>query len=170
MALRSAAAALGLLAILAAPAHAHVVLDRGEVPANSYVRLAFWVGHGCQGAATTGIRITVPPELRAARPMPHPGWTLGVSPAPVADHAGHAGHHAAPVPGEIAWTGGRLDDAFFDEFVLLVRTPAEPGGVITFPVLQECEGGAVSRWMARPSAPGERVRDPAPAVRVVAKP
>ncbi|MFH5924652.1 YcnI family protein [Roseomonas xinghualingensis] len=167
MTFRFKAAALGLLALAAAsPAGAHVTADRSEMPADSYVRIALRVGHGCQGAATTGIRLTVPSELRSARPMPHPGWTLETGGA---EHAGHhAGHHGAPAPREIAWTGGRLEDSHFDEFVLFVRSPAEPGSVITIPVVQECEGGAVARWTERASEPGERVAHPAPLIRVVA--
>ncbi|WP_458093477.1 YcnI family protein [Roseomonas sp. WA12] len=169
-------AALGILAVLAAaPAGAHVVLDQTEAPANAYVRVALRVGHGCAGgAATTAIRLTVPPELRGARPMPHPGWTLSLPGAAADAHSGHGGHaaHGAPAapaaaPGEIAWTGGRLDDAMFDEFVLLIRTPAEAGTVIAFPVVQECEGGVVSRWTERP-AEGARAASPAPLLRVVA--
>lgn len=173
-------AALGLLALLGGPAAAHVTLDRAELPADSSLRVALRVTHGCGGAATTGLRVTIPPELRGARPMPHAGFSLAIG-GGAAGHAAHAGHtahgdHAAPAasaaPGEIAWTGGRLDDAFYDEFVLLVRTPAEPGAVLRFPVVQECEGGVVARWTEAPGAargaegkgPG-----PAPVARVVAR-
>ena len=186
-------AALGLLALLGGPAAAHVTLDRAELPADSSLRVALRVTHGCGGAATTGLRVTIPPELRGARPMPHAGFSLAIG-GGAAGHAAHAGHgaqaahagHAAPgdhaaasaapaavpAPREIAWTGGRLDDAFYDEFVLLVRTPAEPGAVLRFPVVQECEGGVVARWTEAPGAargaegkgPG-----PAPVARVVAR-
>jgi uncharacterized protein YcnI len=161
-------ATLALVALLAtSPAMAHVTADRAEMPANSYVRIAFRVGHGCDGAATTGIRLTVPQELRGASPMPHPGWTLSLGGGEASEHAGHAGHHGSPMPQEIAWTGGRLDSAYFEEFVLLVRSPAEAGGTLAFPVVQECEGGAVARWVERPPAGGGRVASPAPVVRVV---
>jgi len=173
-------AALGLLGLLAAgPAGAHVVLDAAEAPADGTVRVALRVGHGCDGAATTAIRLTVPPELRGARPMPRPGWALTLGPAPAAsghaDHGAHQGahqgaHHGAhhgAAPAEIAWTGGRLEDAFYDEFVLQIRTPATPGAVLVFPVVQECEGGAVSRWTERPAADGGRVARPAPVLRLV---
>lgn len=201
-------AAFGLLAALSAPAGAHVVLDRAEVPAGTYARIALRVGHGCGGAATTALRVTLPPELASARPMPHPGWTIVIGPDPAsgvaaapsgstapggntapgghAAHAGHGthaghsvaggqaaagghgGHAAAAGPREIAWTGGRLDDAHFDEFALLIRTPAEPGAVLALPVVQECEGGKVARWTERPSSSGERAKEPAPLLRVVA--
>ncbi|TPG51903.1 DUF1775 domain-containing protein [Roseomonas nepalensis] len=188
-------AALGLLAALAGPAAAHVTLDRAELPADSSLRVALRVTHGCGGAATTGLRVTVPPELRGARPMPHAGFALAIGGSPAgpaaagphaghgthgapagqagpAGHAGHAGHgdRAAPAAGEIAWTGGRLDDAFYDEFVLLIRTPAEPGALLRFPVVQECEGGVVARWTEDPvAARGAEGQGPAPVARVVAR-
>ena len=203
-------AALGL-ALLAAPAAAHVTLDASELPADGYVRVALRVGHGCQGAATTAIRVTLPPGLPMARPMPHAGWTLtpgggegqpGAAPrgsdppaqaaedaaahgagdgavqeaaaqAAHARHAAQAAHarHAAPAPAarEIAWTGGRLDDALYDEFVLFLRTPPTPGAILALPVVQECEGGRVARWTEAPPAPGARVANPAPFARLVAR-
>jgi len=179
-------AGLGLLALLTGPASAHVTLDRAELPADSSVRVALRVTHGCGGAATTGLRVRIPPELRGARPMPHAGWALAIGgvAAGHGDHAGHGNHTshaehgaaaapAAPTTGEIAWTGGRLDNAFYDEFVLLVRPPAEPGAVIRFPVVQECEGGAVARWTEAASPAGSRREGgepgPAPVARIVAR-
>jgi len=169
------AGATALALLLATPAGAHVVLDKGEAPAAAYVRLAFQVGHGCPGqAATTAIRVLIPEGVTVARPMPHPGWTLsrpGAAPQ-AAGHHGHAaasGHDHAPSPaGEIAWTGGRLEDGLYDEFVLQIRTP-ETQGALAFPVVQECEGGKVSRWIEPPAPDGARVANPAPVLRVVAR-
>jgi uncharacterized protein YcnI len=153
-------------ALIAGPAAAHVTLDRSEMPADSYLRVALRVSHGCQGAATTGIRVQVPPELRGVRPMPHAGWTLTTVPGP-APAAGS--HDAAPMPREISWQGGNLPDAHYDEFVLYIRTPAEPGATLYFPVVQDCEGGKVTRWIERPTQPGQRLTTPAYAVRIVPK-
>ena len=43
--------------LLALPAAAHVTLDQSTMPADSYLRLAIRVPPGCDGAATTGIRL-----------------------------------------------------------------------------------------------------------------
>jgi len=149
-----------------------VVLDKAEAPAGSTVRLAFLVGHGCPGhAATTAIRVQIPEGVTVARPMPHPGWALsrpGAAAEPAGHGAHHGAHHGAAPAGEIAWTGGRLEDGLYDEFVLQIRTPETPGA-LAFPVVQECEGGKVSRWVEPPAADGSRVANPAPVLRVMAR-
>ena len=158
------ALALGA-ALAAAPALAHVTLDQATLPADSTVRLAIRVPHGCAGAATTGIRLQVPPELRGARPMPLAGWTLTTVMQGGASVAGE--HGTVAVPHEIAWAGGHLPDDQYQEFILLLRTPADAGATLHFPVVQDCEGGKVSRWIERASTPEERPRSPAPSLRIV---
>lgn len=155
--------ATAVLAALAAagPAAAHVVLDASEAPADSFVRVALRVGHGCGGgAATTGVRLEVPPGLLGVRPAPKPGWTISFVP----DERGEG-----RPPREIVWRGGPLDDRFFDDFPLVFRTPDRPGETLFFPVVQECEGGAVSRWTERPEPGRSEPQRPAPPLRLVPK-
>ena len=173
---------LAVLAGLAAtPAAAHVTLDLAEAPADSYVRVAIRVPHGCSGAATTGLRLQVPPGLRGVKPAPKPGWTLDIAPgeaggAPAASAASAASaaaageHGEGPTIKEVAWRGGPLPDDRFDEFLLLFRTPAAPGETLWFPFVQECEGGAVARWIERPQPGQPRPARPAWALRLVPKP
>ena len=167
---------LAVLAGLAAvPAAAHVTLDLAEAPADSYVRVAIRVPHGCSGAATTAIRLQVPPGLRGVKPAPKPGWTLAIVPgeagaAPAAPGAAAGDHGEGPTVKEVAWRGGPLPDGQFDEFLLLFRTPAAPGETLWFPFVQECEGGAVARWIERPQPGQPRPARPAWALRLVPKP
>jgi len=159
-------AALGT-ALISVPALAHVTVDQSTLPADSYVRIAIRVPHGCEGAATIGIRLQVPPELRGAKAMPLAGWTLTSRVEGGVTVQGE--HGTAHVPRELSWQGGILPDDQYQEFAILIRTPAEPGATLYFPVVQDCEGGKVSRWIERPSAPGERLRYPAYSVRVTPK-
>ncbi len=72
---------------------------------------------------------------------------------------------------EIIWSGGRLLDAHYDEFVLQVTLPDTPGAVLVFPVVQECEQG-VHRWIELPEA-GKTpagLKEPAPQLRLLPKP
>jgi uncharacterized protein YcnI len=164
------AAARGLFlgaALLAAPASAHVTLDQAVMPADSYVRIALRVPHGCEGAATAGVRLQVPSDLRGVRAMPVAGWTLTSRMEGGVTVQGE--HGTIHVPREVSWHGGNLPDDQYQEFVMLVRTPAEPGATLYFPVVQECEGGKVTRWIERPSQPGETLRAPAYVVRIVPK-
>jgi uncharacterized protein YcnI len=71
--------------------------------------------------------------------------------------------------GEIAWDGGRLEDAHYDEFIIRFRLPDRPGELLHIPVTQHCEGGRTAAWTQIPE-PGRRVSDyryPAPALRLL---
>src|SRR3954454_10736304 len=108
----SAAIAAALLAC-AIPAEAHISLDTPQAAALAYQRIAIRVPHGCEGAATTAIRMQVPDGVTAVKPAPKPGWTLSI----VADPSvpGAPGHEEAPPVREVAWRaepGHALPDAF----------------------------------------------------------
>jgi len=133
-----------LLLAAASPAAAHVTVDPPEAQAASYTRLAFRVGHGCGGAATTAIEVALPPGLTVARPMPKPGWEIAIEPGT-----------------SVAWRGGPLPDAWYDEFVMLVRTPDGGGEALAFPVTQRC-GEEVAAWTQLAAAGEPRPRFPAP--------
>lgn len=163
---RLAALALGA-SLLALPVVAHVTLDQAMLPADSYVRVVLRVPHGCDGAATTGVRLQVPTELRELKPMAAAGWTMTIVPGEPAPTSG--GHGASVLPREVSWLGGNLADNQYQEFVMRVRTPAAPGGTIHFPVVQECEGGKMTRWIERAAAGAPEPRYPAYAVRIVPK-
>jgi hypothetical protein len=66
------------LAMLSSAAQAHVTLDTTTGIAGSYQKLAFRVGHGCDGKATTGLAITLPEGAIAAKPMPKAGWKIDI--------------------------------------------------------------------------------------------
>jgi uncharacterized protein YcnI len=161
-------ACVALAAIGIAPALAHVSLEKKEAPAGANYKAVLRVPHGCEGSATVAIRVRIPENVLAAKPMPKPGWQLTTV---------TADHHAAS-PGqtgavrEIAWTGGHLPDGYYDEFVFRVALPAAPAGtVIRFPVVQQCEKG-VHRWIEVPE-PGKSAADyeqPAPSVTLMDKP
>jgi periplasmic copper chaperone A len=124
--LAAAAAAAALAPLLpAAPAAAHVTLDPPQAQAGATLRAAFRVPHGCAGgAATEQLVVTLPEGIVQARPMPKAGWAISVVQAPLEAPVdnGHGGVHTHRVA-EIAWTGGPLPDAHYEEFVVLLRLP-----------------------------------------------
>lgn len=171
--LRAVLCGAAIAAAANTPARAHVTLDTPQAPALAYLRIAARVPHGCEGAATTSLRLQIPEGVTAVKPQPKPGWTLTVAADPQAPATG--GHEAAAPVREVAWRaqpGQALPDAFFDEFVLRVRMPDAAGQTVWFPFVQECEGGKVSRWIERP-AEGQtydQLRLPAYPVRILPKP
>jgi uncharacterized protein YcnI len=71
------------------------------------------------------------------------------------------------------WSGGKLPDDFYDEFVVstYLTNTLNPGAVLYFPVVQECEQG-VSRWIDIPADPAHAhdSKWPAPGVKLNPKP
>src|SRR5689334_15271491 len=154
---------------------AHVTLERQEAPVGASYKGVLRVPHGCAGSPTTAIRVRVPAGIIGVKPMPKPGWQLntvtGKYPKPYT-------LRGAPVTEgvtEISWSGGKLPDAHYDEFVFVGVIAEELGGgqTIYFPVVQECEKG-VHRWIEVPTGKhteghGEGSAEPAPALRLLPK-
>ena len=129
------AAAAATLALSGA-AHAHITLEQRAAPAGSTYKAVFRVGHGCAGSATRAVVVYLPAGVTHAHPMPKTGWALD----------------ALPTSGEatqIAWRGGPLLDAHYDEFVLRAQLPAQPGP-LWWRVQQVCENGEVD-WAKVPA-------------------
>jgi len=148
---------------------AHVTIDPAQGPSNGYMRTFFRVAHGCKGSPTTRVRVRIPEGVLSVKPQVKNGWTIGIVrtklAVPLDD--GH-GNKIPEVVSEVSWSGGRLDDAHFDEFGLSMRLPDRPNATLYFPVVQECEQG-VHRWIEIPEAgktSGE-YREPAPALTLV---
>jgi uncharacterized protein YcnI len=159
-------------AAFASVADAHVTLEQATAIAGSYHKVVLQVPHGCKGSPTTAIRVRIPDGVAGAKPQPKAGWTLALKrtklPRPI--DAGH-GRTVDEVVSEIAWSGGSLDDAEFDEFKVMLKLPDRPGTTLYLPVVQECREG-VMRWIEVPSdaKPAARLEAPAPALRLVPVP
>jgi periplasmic copper chaperone A len=157
----------------AAPASAHVVLERRQAPVGSYYKAVFAVPHGCAGSATVRIRVQVPEGVIGIKPMPKPGWTIETVKGKYATEYDFHGGKIAEGIKEVAWSGGKLADDNYDEFVFSsFLTPGlKPDTTLYFPVVQECEQG-VSRWIDIPPAgqTAHESKTPAPGLKLIAKP
>jgi periplasmic copper chaperone A len=166
----------GLMAavlLIATPAHAHVTLEGRQAAIGTWYKAVFAVPHGCAGSATTKIRVQIPDGVIDVKPMPKPGWNVevvkGKYAAPYDFHGGKISEGAK----EVVWSGGKLADDNYDEFVISTYLTAtlKPDTVLYFPTVQECEQG-VNRWIDIP-ADAEHTHDtksPAPGVKLIAKP
>jgi uncharacterized protein YcnI len=166
-------AAAATLAVAASPyAFAHVTLETEQAVAGATYKAVLRVGHGCNGSPTTAIRVRIPPGMIAVKPMPKPGWELTTKVTPYPQPVQYFESTLTEGVEEIAWTGGSLPDAWYDEFVFRGRLPdAAPGSMIWFPIVQECAEG-VNRWIEIPAA-GKTADDyeqPAAGLEITAKP
>jgi uncharacterized protein YcnI len=153
------------------PAAAHVTLETQEAKIGMPYKAVLRVPHGCEGSATTALRVRIPDGIIAVKPMPKPGWTLTTSSGKYSKTYTFF-HNAKLSEGvtEITWSGGKLPDAWYDEFVFqgFLAGDLEAGKTLYFPVVQECEQG-VNRWIEIPAA-GKSAADypePAPALRLL---
>lgn len=171
----AAAALLSAVAIpaLSGAARAHVTLETQQASPGSSYKAVLRVPHGCKGSATTRIRVQIPEGVIAVKPMPKAGWTLETTKGALAKAYDYYGEATTQGVKEISWSGGRLPDEFYDEFVFrgFLAKDLKAGDMLYFPVVQDCEQG-VERWIEIP-APGHAADDdgtPAPGVKLVPKP
>lgn len=138
-----ATAALGAIALIAAPATAHVTVSPSATGAGAYTVLAFSVPHGCDGSPTTRVAIALPPEIHAATPTRNPFWAvekvMDRLEQPVTDaHGNEVTERVA----QVVYTARTpLPDGQRDTFELSLQLPDAEGETLAFPVVQRCERG-----------------------------
>lgn len=152
---------------LAGPALAHVTANPDEAR-SPFFTTRFRIGHGCEGSPTTEVRIRIPEGVRSARPEVVAGWEAEVVVGELDEPYEDDGETITEGPVEVAWVGGSLPDANFQEFGLSMRLAEDLAGeVVYFPVLQTCEDGE-HRWIEIPASLEEwgELEEPAPFVQV----
>jgi uncharacterized protein YcnI len=161
--------------LAAMPAGAHVTLENRQASPGSYYKAVFAVPHGCAGSATVRIRVRIPEGVIAVKPMPKSGWTLETVKGKYAASYTHHGATIAEGVREVIWSGGKLADDNYDEFVVatFLTGSLKPNTMLYFPVVQECEQGS-SRWIDIPegdkAAHGQDSKSPAPGIKLIPKP
>ena len=164
--------AAGAVAV-ACTASAHITLETREAPVGAPYKAVLRVPHGCDGAATTALRVRIPEGMIAVKPMPKPGWKIDtVSGKYPKTYTFFHGAKLSEGVTEVSFSGGSLPDAYYDEFVVtgFIAGDLEPGTMLYFPVVQECEKG-VHHWIEIPAAgksPGD-YPEPAPGLKLVPK-
>lgn len=155
-------------ALLALPgsALAHVSVS-GAAYANQNTLLTFGVGHGCDGADTVAIEVTLPKEISGVRVMPS-----GVFPTAelVADDAG--------IATAVKWSkeDARATDDGYYQLQIRAKLPNAPFTTLLFPTKQTCRKAdgteLVTDWKATPEEleglpEGEEGPEPAPSLTVL---
>ena len=166
-------AAIWAAAVVTSPAGAHITLENRQATPASYYKAVFAVPHGCAGSPTVKIRVQIPEGVIAVKPMPKPGWSVEMVKGKYP--TSYELHGATITEGvrEVTWSGGKLADDNYDEFVLatFLTGSLKPNTTLYFPVVQECEQGA-GRWIEIPQEgkPAHDTKSPAPGVKLMPKP
>jgi periplasmic copper chaperone A len=151
--------------VYAAPAYAHVSLQVPNGAAGFSYKAILQVPHGCEGAATTAIKVRIPEGYFNVKPMPKAGWTIETVRGPYEKTYEQHGTQVTGGVTQIIWSGGELPDDFFDEFAFrgTLASDLPEGAVIYFPTVQTC-GEAEEAWI---DVTGEDGADkPAPALTI----
>ena len=154
-----------LLGLASGPVLAHATLEAKEAPAGAAYRAVIRIGHGCKGEATHTLRVKLPEGFYNAKPMPKAGWTLETVKGAYAIPFDNHGTQMTEGTREVVWSGGDLQDEWYDEFVLrgTIGPEVAPGATLYFPTVQECDGAAAEWTDASGNAAAE---NPAPALQV----
>jgi uncharacterized protein YcnI len=164
---------LGLAgAAVATASLAHVTLETRQAPQGGNYKAVLRVSHGCEGSPTIALRVRIPEGVVNVKPMPKPGWTIDLKQGKYAKTYDAAeGAKVSEGVQELAWSGGKLPDNFYEEFVFraYLTNDLPAGKPVYFPVVQECEKGA-HRWIEIPAA-GKTLDDyPEPAAELMVTP
>ena len=140
----AATAALGLVALSAGSASAHVTVTPDTTAAGGYAVLTFSVPHGCEGSPTTKIAIAMPDDVPQVTPTVNPGWTVEkvqekLDP-PVKDAHGN---EVTERVSQVVYTARTpLPDGYRDTLALSLQLPEKEGETLTFPIVQTCAKGS----------------------------
>lgn len=136
--------ALTLVWACNASVQAHIALAESRLVAGTYQKLALRVGHGCNGAATTGLTVQIPAGFQGAKPQPKAGWSIATRKAKLITPYNSHGKTVIDDVVELRWTAANqeaaLPDEQFDEFAFMGRLPDQPGP-LWVKVLQTCDKG-----------------------------
>lgn len=159
--------AAGALALLAAPAGAHISPDKDEVAAGSYNQVTLTVPHGCEESPTKQIAIEVPESLNSVTPEVHPGWDIAVEnedlATPVDDGEGGEITERMKTVTYTATAGNELPAHYRTDFTLGFKTPETEGEYLFFKVVQTCTEGEIP-WIEEYTGEGEEPEHPSPAL------
>ncbi|MGO7037094.1 DUF1775 domain-containing protein [Rhizobium acaciae] len=165
---------LGLAAVLSvtafAGAEAHVTFLDREATQESTILATLQVPHGCDGKATTEVRVKLPEGFVFAKPQPKAGWELEVIKGDYQKTYDNHGDKVKTGAIEVRWKNGNLSDDFYDTFVIQGKVSGvEAGSSLAFPVTQMC-GDTVAAWdqVAKEGGDAHGMKSPAPLLKVVA--
>lgn len=160
--------------LASSPAPAHVYLEGKQAAVGASYKAVFAVPHGCAGSPTIKLRVQIPEGVISVKPMPKPGWNVEVVEGKYSSEYTYHGNTISSGAKEVVWSGGKLPDHNYDEFVVsaYLTDSLKPNAMLYFPVVQECEKG-VSRWIDIPAEAAGHAHDsktPAPGVKLLPKP
>ncbi len=167
------ACAISLLPLCLATtlAQAHSSLDQTEAKAGSFYKATFRVPHGCDGKATTELKIELPEGFIGAQPQVKAGWSVETVKGDYAQPYKLHGKDVTSGVRQVRFSGGNLPGDFYDEFTVVGQLAKfDHDTTLSFPVTQVCGSDASVAWteIAKDGQNPHDLAHPAPQLHVVA--
>lgn len=166
-------ALVGAFLLAAQQVHAHAVINEQSAEAGAFSFITLRITHGCGTSPTTQIRMKIPDGVIRVSPKYSEHWSvekrMKTLDTPYRDEAGNL---VTETVDEIVWSGGSLPDGYYGEFQVRALMPDEPGRILRFKTIQDCEEGTI-RWIEVPTKEGQspyEFKEPSPFLRLVEKP
>jgi periplasmic copper chaperone A len=155
------------LAMVAAPAGAHVTVSSPDAVPGGYGKLVFRVPNETDDAATVKLQVTLPTDtpFASVSTKPHPGWDVRVRDVKLPDPVKVGDLTLTDAARTVTWTaqpGNGLEPGEFDEFELSVGPIADDATELVFPAIQTYDDGEVVRWTQPTPDNGAEPEHPAP--------
>lgn len=169
--LLTSAISLFALCVSADMASAHSSLEQSEAVAGSRYKAIIRIPHGCDGKATTAVKVELPEGFISAQPQAKADWKIETAKGDYAQSYKVHGRDVTSGVKQVTWSEGELPSDFYDEFVVVGQLAKfEKGTTLSFPVTQYCGTDDSVAW-TQVAAKGQNPHDlkhPAPQLHVLA--
>lgn len=152
------------VAMLAAPAAAHITVAPASARPGSASVLTFHIPNEETSAQTTQVDMQIPTDHPIAQLLvePVPGWTISVRTVTLAKPLVTDDGQFSQAVSEVIWSGGKIAPGRFQDFSFSADPLPEHVSQLTFKTIQTYSNGDVVRWIDVPQ-PGQPEPDhPAP--------
>ena len=158
-----AATALGAVALMAAPAAAHVTVQPSEAVAGSFSRFVVRVPNERDDASTTKVEVHFPPMAFVSF-EDAPGWERKEKTGKFDEPLVVFDSEVTEGVQTVTWSGGEVEPGEFTEFGFSARMPDEAES-LTFEAIQTYSSGEVVEWTGAPDSD-----EPAPQLHSISLP
>jgi uncharacterized protein YcnI len=164
----TALVALGLVALVAGPAAAHVEIEPESAAKGSTSSFSFRVPTEKDNASTVGLEVTFPTD----HPIPNvsvlvkPGWTFTVEKQPLPKPVKTEFGEVTQTVSKITWTGGQIPPDGYDLFTVRGGPLPKDVSKLEFKAAQTYSDGEVVQWNEPTVKGGAEPEHPAPVLKL----
>lgn len=167
-----AALVVGVVALAALPAGAHVSIKPSSAPKGGFEVLSFNVPNELDDANTVKVEVQFPTKYPIAfvSTQPMVGWTTAVEKATLAKPVKTADGEVTEAVTKITWTAtdGGLKPGEFDLFTISAGPLPTKTNTLTFKAIQTYSNGDVVSWIQQTVKGAPEPEHPAPTLRLTA--